>query len=39
MIVPDHVGLGGQRRGFGFHPRGDRDGAQGQSLRRRRDTL
>ena len=38
-IVPDHVGLVGQRRDFGFHSRGDRDGAQWQSLKQRRDTI
>lgn len=38
-IVPDHVGLVGQRRDFGFHSRGDRDGVQWQSLKQRRDTI
>ena len=33
-MVPDHVGLVGQRRGFGFHSRGDRDGQGGRVLGR-----
>ena len=38
-IVPDYVGLVGHRRDFGFHSRQDRDGAQWQSLRQRRDRI
>ena len=38
-IVPDHVGLVGHRRDFGFHSRRDRDGTQWQSYAETRHDL